>query len=74
MAKLTTKARKALPKSDFAGPDRSYPVNDRSHASNAKSRAQQQYDKGNISKGTLSKIDAKANKVLGKKKPAKGKK
>jgi len=29
VSKLTTKARKALPKSDFAGPDRSYPVNDK---------------------------------------------
>ena len=75
MAKLTTKARKALPKSDFAlEKQRKYPVENKSHASNAKARAQQQYDKGNISKGTLSKIDAKANKVLGKKKPAKAKK
>jgi hypothetical protein len=75
MAKLTTKARKALPKKDFALPgERKYPVENKSHAANAKARAQQQYDKGNISKGTLSKIDAKANKVLGKKKPAKGKK
>lgn len=75
MAKLTTKARKALPKKDFALPgERKYPVENKSHAANAKARAQQQYDKGNISKGTLSKIDAKANKVLGKKKPAKAKK
>jgi len=63
--KLTAKARKAIPKSEFALPgERKYPVNDKSHAANAKSRAQQQYDKGNISKSTLSKIDARANKVL----------
>ena len=68
MAKLTTKARKALPDSAFAGPDRSYPVNDRSHASNAKARAQQQYDEGRMSKSSLSKIDSKANKVLKAKK------
>ena len=69
MAKLTTKKRNSLPKSDFALPgQRKYPVQDRSHAANAKARAQQQYDKGNISKGTLSKIDAKANKVLARKK------
>jgi hypothetical protein len=68
MAKLTTKARKKLPKSDFALPKkRKYPVQDKSHAANAKARAQQQYDKGNISKSTLDKIDAKANKVLDKK-------
>lgn len=64
MAKLTTKARNALPKGNFAGPDRSYPVPDRSHAANAKARAQQQYDRGGLSKGQLAKIDAKANRVL----------
>lgn len=69
MAKLTTKKRNSLPKSDFAlSGERKYPVQDRSHAANAKARAQQQYNKGNISKGTLSKIDAKANKVLARKK------
>lgn len=64
MAKLTSKARAALPKGKFAGPDRSYPVPDRAHAANAKARAQQQYDKGNISGSQLARIDAKANKVL----------
>lgn len=66
MAKLTTKARKALPKSDFAGPGRSYPVNDKAHARNAKARASQQEAKGNLSPSAKAKIDAKANKVLGK--------
>lgn len=41
MAKLSTKARKALPKSDFAGPDRSYPIQDASHARNALARVSQ---------------------------------
>ena len=41
MAKLSSKARKALPKSDFAGPNRSYPINDKSHARNALARASQ---------------------------------
>lgn len=66
MAKLTTKARKALPDSAFAGPDRSYPVNNASHARNAKSRASQAVNAGRMSPSTESKIDAKANKVLGK--------
>lgn len=66
MAKLTTKAREALPKGDFAGPGRSYPVPDKAHAANAKARAQQQFNKGNLSKSGLAKIDAKANKVLRK--------
>lgn len=41
MSKLTTKQRKALPNSDFAGPDRSYPVENESHARNALARASQ---------------------------------
>lgn len=41
MAKLTTADRKALPSQDFAGPDRSYPVPDASHARNALSRVSQ---------------------------------
>jgi len=66
MGKLTTKARKALPDSKFAGPDRSYPVNNASHAANAKARATQAVNAGRMSKAQESKIDAKANKVLGK--------
>ena len=38
MSKLTAKSRNALPAKDFAGPDRSYPVNDMSHAQNALAR------------------------------------
>jgi hypothetical protein len=68
MSEMTAKKRNALPKSSFAGPDRTYPVNDRAHAANAKARAQQQYNKGAMSKSELQKIDAKANKKLGKKK------
>lgn len=32
MAKLNAAARKSLPAADFAGPKRSYPIPDRSHA------------------------------------------
>jgi len=74
MAKLTAKARKKLPKSKFAlENERKYPIQDKSHAANAKARAQQQYDKGKLSKSKLNEIDREANKVL-KKKPAKKKK
>lgn len=66
MAKLTTKARKALPDSAFAGPDRSYPVQNKSHAANAKARASQMVKAGKLSPATKAKIDAKADKVLGK--------
>lgn len=41
MAKLTTAERNALPNSDFAGPDRSYPIENASHTANAKSRVSQ---------------------------------
>jgi hypothetical protein len=64
MAKLTTKKRNALPDSAFAGPDRSYPVNNRAHAANAKSRATQAVNAGRMGKGTEARIDAKADKVL----------
>ena len=41
MAKLTAKKRNAIPSGDFAGPDRSYPIEDASHARNALSRVSQ---------------------------------
>ena len=67
MAKLTSKERNALPKKDFALPgERKYPMPDRAHAANAKARASQAVNEGRMSKGTESKIDAKANKVLRK--------
>lgn len=66
MAKLTSKPRNSLPEGKFAGPDRSYPVPDKSHAANAKARASQAVNAGRMSKPQEDKIDAKANKVLGK--------
>lgn len=68
MAKLTTKKRNALPKSDFAGANRSYPVNDKAHARNAKARASEMEHKGKLSSSAKAKIDAKADRILGKKK------
>jgi hypothetical protein len=41
MSKLTAKERKAIPSSEFAGPDRSYPIENASHARNALARASQ---------------------------------
>jgi hypothetical protein len=66
MAKLTSKARKSIPARDFAGPGRTYPIEDKAHAADAKARAKQQYNKGSISKATLARIDSKADKKLGK--------
>ena len=69
MAKLTEKDRKKLPKKMFALPgERKYPIEDKAHAKNAKARASEMEHKGKISPATKAKIDAKANKVLGKKK------
>lgn len=68
MAKLTTKARKALPASKFALPGGRYPIEDRAHAGNAKARASQMVKAGKLSPAQKSKVDAKANAVLGKRK------
>lgn len=69
MSKLTAKARHNLPKGDFGIAGReAYPMPDRSHAANAKARAAEEYNKGKLSKSAEEKIDAKANKILGKKK------
>ena len=68
MSKLTAQAKHHLPKSSFGLPgSEKYPMPDRRHAANAKARASQQEAKGNLSEGAKQKIDAKANKILGKK-------
>ena len=68
MSKLTSKERNKLPKSEFGLPGkRGFPMPDRSHAANAKARATQAVKAGRMSKSTEAKIDAKANRKLGKK-------
>jgi hypothetical protein len=57
MAKLNAKKRNTLPASVFAGPDRSYPINDMSHARNALARASQ-----NASPELKAKVRAKVHK------------
>lgn len=64
MAVLNAAQRNSLPASDFARPDRSYPVPDRAHAANAKARATQAVKAGRMSESTKAHIDAKANAVL----------
>lgn len=69
MAKLKARTRNALKPGQFGLPkSRKYPMPNRSHAANAKARAAQQVKKGNLSKSEEKKIDAKANRILGKKK------
>lgn len=64
MTKLTAKTRNALPTSKFAGPNRSYPVDTKARAANAKARSTQAVDAGRMSKPQKAKIDARANRVL----------
>lgn len=68
MAKLSTKARKALPKKDFAGPGRSFPVNDKIHAQKALQLVGRSVKAGNTSPAEAAKIRAKAKRKLGKSK------
>jgi hypothetical protein len=67
MAELSTKARKKLPKSKFAEPDkRAYPIEDKPHARSAKARASQAVKAGRMSKAEEARIDKKADAVLKK--------
>jgi hypothetical protein len=67
MAELSDEDRDELPKKDFGLPDeRKYPMPDKAHARNAKSRARQEFNKGDLSKSEMDKIFAKANKILAK--------
>ena len=69
MAKLTTAARKKIPKKEFGMPgEKKYPMPDKNHAKNAKARASEMEHKGKLSKSAESKIDAKADKMLKRKK------
>lgn len=65
MAKLTAKGRAAIPSSKFAGPGRSFPINDKSHARAAISGATRSERAGNISAGTEAKIKSAARAKLG---------
>lgn len=65
MAKLSSKSRSKLPKSDFGLPgEKKYPMPDKAHAANAKARATQMVNKGKLSESSKAKIDAKANRIL----------
>ena len=66
MAELDAKARNAIPKKEFAGPNRSYPIEDAAHAKNALGRAKQALNAGRLSESQYAKIAAKARKKLGR--------
>ena len=64
---MSAEARKGLPSSKFGLPgSRKYPMPDKSHAANAKARATQMVTAGKLSPASKAKIDAKANRMLGK--------
>lgn len=66
MAKLDAAERKDIPTKKFALPkERKYPIEDKSHAANAKARAKQMFKQGQITKAQYDEICAKADKVLG---------
>ena len=68
MANLSSKSRDKLPAEDFAEPaKRAYPIEDKSHAANAKARATQAVKAGRMSKSEAARIDKKADAVLKKK-------
>ncbi len=75
MADLSAKKREKLPAKDFGLPEKArtnaakrqsgnYPMPDKAHARNAKARAAQQRDAGNLTKQERERIDRKADKVL----------
>ncbi len=67
MSKLSEKKRDSLKKSQFGLPEeRKYPMPDKSHARNAKARAEQQEERGNLTAAEKRKIDRKADRVLDK--------
>jgi hypothetical protein len=75
MADLTAKQREKLPAKDFGLPEKArskdakkepgnYPMPDKAHARNAKARAAQQQESGNLTKKERQRIDRKADKIL----------
>ena len=65
MATLSTRKRNSLSKTQFGLPEeRKYPMPDKAHARNAKARAAQQEEKGNLTAAEERKIDRKADRVL----------
>lgn len=78
MPELKSKKRARIPTRKFGLPEKArsadskketgnYPMPDRTHAANAKSRAKQQLKKKNLSRTEYDKIVSKADKVLKKK-------
>jgi hypothetical protein len=77
MAELDAKKRARMPAKEFGLPEKArtteakketgnYPMPDKAHARNAKTRAAQQHKAGNLTKSELDRINRKADKILDK--------
>lgn len=65
MAKLDAAERKDIKSKNFGLPgERKFPVEDKSHARNAKARASEMYNQGRITAAQKAEIDAKADRKL----------
>ena len=67
MAKLTGKERASLPDSAFAGPNRTFPVEDSAHARKALQLVGRSVSAGNTSPSAAKGIRSKARKMLSRK-------
>jgi hypothetical protein len=64
---MTAARRRSLPKSAFGLPEsRRYPLDTPGRAVNAKARATQQLERGNLSHAEAREIHARANRKLGR--------
>lgn len=64
MARMSSRTRKRLKSSQFAGPGRSFPVNDPKHARLAIGAATRSLHAGNITRATARRIQARARAKL----------
>ena len=66
MGQLPTNERNALPDTAFGIPQkRAYPMPYASHALNAKARAAEEFNLGNLTSAEKAQIDRKADEILG---------
>ena len=68
MSVLTAATRKRIPLADFAGPGESYPIEDRTHAGDAKARAKDALDAGKMTRAEYDRIVEMADRRLGPRK------
>lgn len=75
MSGLSDEEREQLPSKEFGLPEKArtaaqkkgsgnYPMPDASHARNAKARAAQQHERGNLTDDELARIDRKADRII----------